>query len=369
LKRRLDFKSLQVAQVSSYLLGYVALGIPAAYLGAGVWSLVSAQIAQRVLYTVQVFLRAKHSLRPLISVKVGGLAGFGWKVMGTNLLNWTIANADSGVVGKAFGSVTLGLYNRALVLVTVPVTNLMIVLQRVLFSAYSRAQDRRDALKRAYLASVGLIALLLGPLFVGVAAASSSVILGLYGEEWRAAVPILTPLALAMPLHAVMGLAGPLVWGTGRVEVELRIQGVVALVMGAVLLGLSGTSVVWVAWAVLGVYVLRCLMITGALARIAEIPPSSIARSLRGAFVASMLSGVLVWGLESWLRQSLVPPIARLAVDAVCVAAGYSLLLRAFPGLFFPVETSWALFRAAEASPPEFRRLIHRGLSWFGLPM
>jgi O-antigen/teichoic acid export membrane protein len=334
-----------------------------------VWSLVWAQIAQRTLFTAQVLIRAKHSLKPLMSLKAGGLAAYGGKVMGTNLLNWTIANVDSGFVGKAFGSMALGLYNRALVLVSVPVTNLMIVLQHVLFSAYSRAQDRRDALKRAYLTSVAMIALLLGPLFVSVAAAPSSVILGLYGEEWRAAVPILTPLALAMPFHAVMGLAGPLVWGTGRVEVELRIQAAVALALVAVLMALSGTSAVQLAWGVLAVYVLRCLTITGALVRITQIPLRAIARSLRGPLVASIVTGVLVWIVETVLRDSLVSPIGRLALDFVVVAAGYSLLLRGFPGFFFPEETSWALSRAAEASPPELRWLVCRSLSWIGVPI
>ena len=45
LKRRLAFRALQTAQVVSSVAGYALVGITAASLGGGVWSLVAAQLA------------------------------------------------------------------------------------------------------------------------------------------------------------------------------------------------------------------------------------------------------------------------------------------------------------------------------------
>src|SRR3981081_3906462 len=44
LRRSLNFKALQQITVISYLVGYLFVGIPAAYMGLGVWSLVAAQL-------------------------------------------------------------------------------------------------------------------------------------------------------------------------------------------------------------------------------------------------------------------------------------------------------------------------------------
>jgi len=113
LKRRLAFRALQTALVVSSLTGYVLVGIPAAFLGAGVWSLVAAQLAQSVTYSALVFIQARHSLVPCWSRPTLRLARFGMKVTGANILNWSISNFDNAFVGRAFGSTALGLYSKA----------------------------------------------------------------------------------------------------------------------------------------------------------------------------------------------------------------------------------------------------------------
>ena len=46
LRRDMRFKVIQYAAVSSYLFGYLVIGIPLAMRGAGVWSLVAAYLSQ-----------------------------------------------------------------------------------------------------------------------------------------------------------------------------------------------------------------------------------------------------------------------------------------------------------------------------------
>jgi hypothetical protein len=46
LRRRMRFRDLAMVEVSSHVLGYMAVGLTAALLGAGAWSLVAAGLAQ-----------------------------------------------------------------------------------------------------------------------------------------------------------------------------------------------------------------------------------------------------------------------------------------------------------------------------------
>jgi PST family polysaccharide transporter len=64
LKRRLAFRALQTAQVASSIVGYALIGIVAAWLGAGVWSLVAAQVGSSLLFTVLILFQAPHSMKP-----------------------------------------------------------------------------------------------------------------------------------------------------------------------------------------------------------------------------------------------------------------------------------------------------------------
>src|SRR5205085_8548959 len=62
LKRDLRFRDLQGAQVGSYVLAFGAIGIPLALLGYGVWSLVTAHLAQAAIRSAWLYARVGHPL-------------------------------------------------------------------------------------------------------------------------------------------------------------------------------------------------------------------------------------------------------------------------------------------------------------------
>src|SRR4051794_13096202 len=66
LQRDLDFRSIAIAETVSYFFGFALVGVVLAVLGAGVWSIVIAQLAQDVLLTGILVARRNHprSLRP-----------------------------------------------------------------------------------------------------------------------------------------------------------------------------------------------------------------------------------------------------------------------------------------------------------------
>jgi len=313
LKRELRFRELQMAQIASYVVGFCGAGIPLAMFGFGVWALVAAQLGQAMLYSAVVYRLAPHPLRPVI-IRRDTTFQFGIQVIGTNLINWLITNMDGALVGRRFGATGLGIYNRGQVLITYQAANIASVLQNVLFSAYSRAQNGREQQREAYLVSVTAASAIFAPVFLTIAAAPRTVLAGLYGDRWLAAAPICVPLALAAPFTLVMSLAGPLLWANARVMAELRAQLITCSVAVGIFLAAAGISAQAVAWACFATSALRCGLMTCAVTGVLGMPVRQLVRNLRGAAAICLLACGVAFASDRLSETSHVPPVLRLVL-------------------------------------------------------
>jgi PST family polysaccharide transporter len=331
LRRKLAFRTLQIAQMASYLT-FVVIGISLAAMGFGVWALVIAQLVQAALGSAVAYSLMPHSLLLIFRVK-SSLMVFGFKVICNNVVNWSISNLDNAFVGHAFGVVPLGLYSRAFQLASVPMNAVVSGYQSVLLAACSRVQNRDDALRRVYLASMAGMAVAMIPLFSVAAVVSHTIIATLYGNAWIGAVPLLIPLALAMPLNALLGLGGPILYSKGKVERDLRAQFATAVIAVVVFAAACRVSVVCLAWCVLLVYVFRFLAVTRETIRTLNVSWIDIVLALRGSTVVGLLTATMVWSFDILMMQIGLPILFRLVLDIV-VAAGvlFSCLVMA-PGM------------------------------------
>ena len=223
------------------------------------------------------------------------LARFGIKVTGLNILNWSISNFDNAFVGRAFGSTALGLYSRAFNTVSGPADAIVSTWQQVLFASCSRLGDRTKALQRAYLASVSAVSLITFPVFWSIAVCAPVVVAGLYGPRWAEAAPLLRPLALAITLHAVMALAGPMLGAADQVKREVKAQSLCLVVALAAFSVCIRYSAVVLAWAVLGVYVFRFFAVTQPALRLLRLGWPDVFRVLRGPVITSGVTAGAVW--------------------------------------------------------------------------
>lgn len=314
LRRELDFRRGQLAQIISYLVGYVGLGLPLAFYGLGVWSLVVAQLSQTVLGAVLVYGMTRHPVTPCFSNGSNALLHFGLKVTATNLSNWGLANSDSVVLGRVFGVTQLGLYNRAFSLVAMPTYNIVSGLQGVLFSASSRVQGDTIRLRNTYLAAIGVMGFICLPMFGVVAVIPETMIAGIYGSKWQAAVALLTPLALAMPFSALMGLAGPLMAGMGKAGREMYAQFLSLVLFVGALWWASGYTIQVVAWTVLLTYVLRFFLMTHVALNLLHGSWRAVLVALRGPAILAVISAAMSFGVDSELRPVALPDPLRLVI-------------------------------------------------------
>jgi PST family polysaccharide transporter len=353
LKRDLNFKAISLAQLLTYLFAYFLLGVPLAYAGLGVWSLVVAQLTQSLLYTLAAYFLARHAAKPPFSCPAEGYFSFGFKSVANNLANWSINNVDNAFIGRFFGATELGLYNRAFMLLIGPANHVIATLQGVLFATYSRIQDKLVLLRQIYLASMGGVALIFMPVLAGIAVIPGTLIEGLYGERWLAAVPLVVPLALAIPLNALLALGGPLIAAQGKVERELYMQATVALLMIPVMYITAHYSLSVLAWGVFSVYFVRFIFITFVTLHMVQASWRGLMHVLRGGILLSLWTVPIIWITDQVLTDLSFHPAFRLVLEFIvgCIAWLAGLLLA--PKLILVSEIAWFL-RRAESHAPNF---------------
>jgi PST family polysaccharide transporter len=272
--------------------------------------------------------RSGVSIRPVFSATSGNLLSFGSKVIAANVTSWGIANADSVIVGRLLGIVDLGLYGRVMTLVASPTGAVVSGVQGVLFAACSRAQAAPEKLKRAFLgAATGVVGLCL-PVFVTVASVPDAVIGGVYGSRWLAATPLLVPLALAMPLYALLALVGPVLTATNRVTTELRAQVLTLVLMFAVLLVAGRHSLQAVAWGMLFVYAVRCFLLVHPLLQVIGAEWLELLRPLVWPAMCAAVTAMVTWSGDRSLRDTAALP--RLAFDVGLATAALLVTGRIF---------------------------------------
>ncbi len=262
LNREHRARLVQRGSVLSFIVGYLVIGVPLAFRGAGVWSLIIAQLVQAAFGSLHNYLAVRHAARPLLARQHSSFLFFGFRVLGSNLCSWTIVNFDNIAVGRFAGPVALGVYGRAYALAQTPSDSILTTILQVLLPSLSRIQNDAAKLRRIYGAALGLILLVIGPAFCAMAAVPAVIILGLYGSKWAAAAPLFAPLALAMPVHAAMAISGPLLSARGRPQREMRMQLLTMLVAVAAFVSTVRISVELMAWSVLAVYLLRFCLLT-----------------------------------------------------------------------------------------------------------
>lgn len=147
LRRELDFKSINIIEVTSYIVGYIIIGVPLAYNGAGVWSLVTAWLAQALSFILLNYIQCPHSIKPLFwREEASVMVGVGNTVFLTNICNWLLNNLDRTLLGRFLNAQTIGLYTVGYNLANLPNTLFIGALQPSFLAAGARIQSEPSRL-------------------------------------------------------------------------------------------------------------------------------------------------------------------------------------------------------------------------------
>lgn len=197
LVKNVDFKSLTKCSLTSSVASGV-VGIWMAFKGYGVWSLVGQQLSKQFVNTVMLWIIGRWRISFNFSKQsFKELFSYGSNVLVTGLLDTLFRNIYFPVIGKGFGTATLGQYTSAEKFSNVTSNNLSQVVQRVSFPVLSKVQEDDRRLKNAFRTILKVTMAVSVLLAFWLSAVSYPLIIGLVGEKWAPAANILSIAVLA----------------------------------------------------------------------------------------------------------------------------------------------------------------------------
>lgn len=139
-------------------------------------------------------------------------------VTASGIFNYLFHNLDDIVVGKIMGTTTLGLYEMAYSISTLPITEIADVFSRVTFPVFSRISTDLGRLKNAFLKTILLISLLSIPVGLLLYFFPTEIVTIILGEKWIAIVPALQILGIFGVVRAISGSTSTLFLSVGKQE-------------------------------------------------------------------------------------------------------------------------------------------------------
>jgi PST family polysaccharide transporter len=349
LVRSLRFRQLATRTlVAELAAGTVAISL--AFAGWGVWSLVGQSLAAGVFGVATLWRVA--SWRPGLAFRWSHfreLSLFGANIVGFKLLNVLMQRADSFLIGSILGTVALGYYSVAIRIFHAISKVLTGVMNAVAFPVFSRLQEDRERMRRAFYEATQLTGLVTLPAFLGLAAIAPDAIPFAFGEQWGPSVPVMRVLAGVGILQTLTQFNGSVIKAVGKPSWRLGIAvlqtaGVWIAVFAVVRSGITAVALANVAVGIvlypLGFWAVRHLI---------GIEAGRYAAQFAGPLAAALLCVAAALGVRIAAESLAVPLRIVLAVGAGAAAYGIGLRLLA-PDLLRRV---WGL--AGDALPGRLR--------------
>lgn len=200
--RRMRFSGMAFADVASQAAALV-VAVSIALLGGGYWALVAQQITQAAVTLIALIVISRWMPSwPSRRVSLQGMIKFGANTSGVQLINYASSNADSIIVGRAFGAEALGVYDRAFQLFKMPLQQIAAPITRVALPILSGISDN-DLYNRYLVRAQLLLCYSLGGVFFFAIVLSNPVLAIMLGDGWGDATGIFRVLAVGGVFQAL----------------------------------------------------------------------------------------------------------------------------------------------------------------------
>ncbi len=221
--------TVETAAVVLASLGSIA----AAAAGAGVWALVLLTVLNELLAAMGAWWQC--SARPGRDTRGAPwreLLGFSTHLTGHSVANYLARTIDQIIVGRAAGTVELGLYGRAAQATTLPVQLAVAPFSAWAVATLARSRNQAGEFVTLYRRLLnGLQHFSLPPAIVCLAAPGFAIRL-LYGEKWLAAAEVVRWLGVALLVQPWIFTQGWLLQAVGRAR-RLMVVSTIAFVVVA----------------------------------------------------------------------------------------------------------------------------------------
>lgn len=332
LRRGMQFRTLAIVEVSSYVAAYGGVGVMMALNGYGVWSLVAASVAQGLLVGLLAYLVTRHSVLPLLSWRhYEPLWNYGSRISLISFLEFIGSALDTLIIGRVLGTALLGVYNRAWMLVSLPMYMLTTSVSKVIFPAFSQVQADQARMRKVYLSSVTLVASLILPTAAGMMMAAPELVYSLLGPKWGDSIPLLRVMGFTSGLMLITMFGGIVSDARARLREKTIIILQYLLVLPGLFWLLHGWGLMGYAVALNVGAVLYAALFARLLHQDLAIPYAQLLRLYVPGLVNAAVIGLVFGGLRLVLASLHLAPVLALAAFALTGALVLAALVFVVP--------------------------------------
>lgn len=208
-----------------------AIGVTAAFMGAGVYALIINPIFSAIaLFIINYY---QNPLRFHFKFKLASIQKiYNYSVYQFlfNIINYFSRNIDKLLIGKYMGMTPLGYYDKSYRLMMLPLDNITNVVSPVMHPVFSDLQNDLRALAQSYLKVLRVFAFLGFPLSVYLFFNAKELILIIFGDRWMPSVPIFEILALSVGFQVILSSSGA-IFQASNSTIGLFISGVLSTIL------------------------------------------------------------------------------------------------------------------------------------------
>ena len=183
-------------------------------------SFVFAMIISTVLEVILSFIYFKPTPKFVFEKeKTMEVINRGKWITGAGIFNYLFQNLDDILVGRILGTTSLGVYQQAYKISTLPVSEVGEVFNKVTFPIYVNLKEDKIRLRNAFLKTLLVICLFTIPFGILLFKFPKEIISLILGQNWVIAAPVMQLLAIYGSVKAISNSFFSLFLGIGRQEV------------------------------------------------------------------------------------------------------------------------------------------------------
>jgi O-antigen/teichoic acid export membrane protein len=162
-----------------------------------------------------------------------------WITVG-GIFKYLFQQGDDAVVAKLLDTSSLGYYQNAYKISTLPVTEVTGVAAKVVMPVYAKIRTEKKRLQRAFLRAFISICIIVIPFGLGIFVFSRQIILIILGHNWLAAEPALKILAIFGMISAIGNIPNSLFISVKRQDIFAKIKALQFVFLAIVIIPLIG---------------------------------------------------------------------------------------------------------------------------------
>lgn len=236
LQREMKFRTMMLCNLIATVISG-AVGVTAAFLGAGLWALIIYNFSNTAIVSVCMMVIQKWRPRPVFSIsRAKELFGFGWKMLVSGLLCSLYYDIRALIIGKKYSTADLAYYTKGQLYPDLVEKTVNESIQSVMLPVLSSMQDDKEQMNRAVMKTIAVAMFGVVPAMLGLASVSDTLIPLLLTDKWLASIPLLCIFCIGNILGPIQSTNLRLLMATGRSDLYMRVEMIRRVVMIATLL-------------------------------------------------------------------------------------------------------------------------------------